>query len=65
MGCSHHGLQFERTEIIEVQYRMGQWSKQKFTKHVGVVIKYTVLGLSIEWESLFIDMYSPALLIAV
>ena len=29
------------------------------------VIKYIVLGLSIEWESLFIDMYSPALLIAV
>ena len=25
------------------------------------VIEYTVLGLSIDWESLFIDMYSPAL----
>ena len=70
MGCSHHGLQFEYTEIIEVQYRMGRWSEQKFTTqcHVGVgysLIEYTVLGLSIDWESLFIDMYSPALLISV
>ena len=57
MGCSHHGLQFECTEIIEVQYCMCPWSEQKFTTHVGVVnslIEYTMLGLSIDWESLFI-----------
>ena len=59
MGCSHHGLQFEYTEIIEVQYRMCPWSEQKFTTqcHVGVgnsLIEYTMLGLSIDWESLFI-----------
>ena len=65
MGCSHHGLQFEHMEIIEDQYRMGRWSKQKFTSQCYQlcwwVIEYTVLGLSIDWEHLFIDMYSLAL----
>ena len=35
----------------------GRWSEQKFTTHVGVgnsLIEYTMLGLSIDWESLFI-----------
>ena len=47
---------------------MGRLSEQKFTTHVGVgysLIEYTVLGLSIDWESLFIDMYSLALFIIV